>query len=184
MLNRRFAAPLAIFALASGLLLAGCPLPSGTSNPDPSPTGSSAAIPEADIEACEHLNDGPAVAVMASLDAGNAPQVSEAHKRYDIGLVGDNAPYSGKVLYNSKEEADYVFFFTQDVALEVRDAENAPVEIEAIASSSAACGTVKARYEVPLGVGLYTLHLGPVATATVSLVVEASAHDEDHDHAH
>ncbi|MOA51539.1 hypothetical protein D3C78_1747000 [compost metagenome] len=69
------------------------------------------------------------------------------------------------------------------MTLEVRDSENALVEPEAVASFSLACGTIKARYEVPLGVGLYTLHLGPTAASTVSLVVEESAHEE-HDHAH
>ncbi|MNR83034.1 hypothetical protein D3C72_138050 [compost metagenome] len=186
MLNRRFVAPLAAFALTSGLMLAGCQLfPGSTGNPNPTPsaTTSTEPIPEADLEACEHLNNGPSVAVTASLSAQGAPQVSEGHKRYDITLIADNAQYSGKVLYNSKEEADYVFFFDQDVKLSVRDAEDAVVEIEATASFSSACGTVKARYELPLSVGLYTLHLGPTAASTVSLVVEESAH-EDHDHAH
>ena len=186
MLNRRFVTPLAALALTSGLVLAGCQLfPGGASNPNPSPSASSSTepIPAADLEACEHMNDGPSVAVTASQSAQDAPQVSEGHKRYDIALLADHAQHSGKVLYNSKEEADYVFFFDQDVKLEVHDAADAIVEIEAIASFSSACGTVKARYEVPLGVGLYTLHLGPTAASTVSLVVEESAHEE-HDHAH
>lgn len=186
MLKHRFAAPLAALALTSGLLLAGCQLfPGGAGTPQPTPTASASSepIPEADLEACEHLNNGPSVAVNASATAADAPQVSEGHKRYDIALISDNAQYSGKVLYNSKEEADYVFFFDQDVTLEVRDAADAVVEIEATASFSAACSTVKARYEIPLGVGLYTLHLGPTAASTVSLVVEESAHEE-HDHAH
>lgn len=184
MLKRRFAAPITALALASGLMLAGCQLfPGGAANPNLTPSASSETIPEADLEACEHLNNGPSVAVTANASASLAPEVSESHKRYDIALISDNAQYSGKVRYNSKEEAHYVFFFNQDVTLEVRDSENALVEPEAVASFSAACGTVKARYEVPLGVGLYTLHLGPTAASTVSLVVEESAHEE-HDHAH
>ncbi|MNT76776.1 hypothetical protein D3C72_2158230 [compost metagenome] len=101
--------------------------------------------------------------------------------------MAQNEQYTGHVLYNSKEEADYVLFFDQDVNLEVKDAEDVAVDIETSASSSVACGTVKARYVVPLGVGLYTLKLGPTAASTVSLVIEESAHDEhdeEHDHAH
>lgn len=193
MLNRnRFAAPLAALALTSGLVLAGCQLlpgSAGTPSPSPSASASAPAIPEADLEACEHLNEGPAVAVTATLSAQDAPDVSEGHKRYDISLVAQNEQYTGHVLYNSKEEADYVLFFNQDVNLEVKDAENVTVDIETSASSSVACGTVKARYVVPLGVGLYTLKLGPTAASTVSLVIEESAHsdhghDEEHDHAH
>ena len=183
---RRFAAPLAAFALTSGLVLAGCQLfPGGAGNPSPSPSASSSTetIPAADLEACEHMNNGPSVAVTAAKLAKDAPEVNERHKRYDITLLADNAQFEGKVLYNSGEEAHYVFFFDQNVTLEVRDDKDAVVEHEAVASFSVACGKVKARYEVPLGVGRYTLQLGPTAAATVSLVVEETAH-EDHDHAH
>jgi hypothetical protein len=196
MLNRnRFAAPLAALALTSGLVLAGCQLlpgSAGAPSPTPTPTPSasaSAGIPEADLEACEHLNEGPAAAIAATLTAQDAPDVSEGHKRFDVTLVAQNEQFTGHVLYNSKEEADYILFFDQDVKLEVKDAENVVVDIENSASSSVACGTVKARYVVPLGVGLYTLQLGPTAASTVSLVIEESAHeehghDEEHDHAH
>lgn len=186
MLTRRFVAPLAALTLTTGLVLAGCQLlpgSAGTPTPAPSETASSEPIPEADLEACEHMNNGPAVTVTASLDAKAAPDVSAGHKRYDIALIQENGQYAGKVLYNSNEEANYVFFFDQDVKLEVRDDQDAVVEFEATASFSTACGKVKARYELPLGVGFYTLHLGPTAASTVSLVVEESAH-EDHDHAH
>ncbi len=191
MLNRhRFVAPLAALTLTSGLVLGGCQfLPGSAGTPTPTPSASAPAIPAADLEACEHLNEGPASAVTATLALQDAPDVSEGHKRYDIGLVAENEQYTGHVLYNSKEEADYVLFFNRDVTLEVKDAENIVVDIENSASSSVACGTVKARYVVPLGVGLYSLKLGPTAASTVSLVIEEAAHDdhghdEEHDHAH
>ncbi len=183
MLKRhRFAAPLAAVVLTSGLVLAGCQLlPGSTVNPKPS--ASTVTLPEADVEACEHMSEGPAIAVTAVADNATPPDVSEGHKRYDIGLVADNAQYAGKVLYNSSEETDYVLFFDQDVSLDVRNADNQSVEIEASASSSVACGTIKARYVVPLGVGPFTLNLGPTAAATVSLVIEEAAHEEhENDH--
>lgn len=187
LLRPRLLAPVTALGLASALMLAGCDFlpgsPSAAPSATPTPKPSTAALPEADMEACEHLNEGPATAVTATLTAVGAPSVSEGHKRYDITLVESDAQYAGHVLYNSKEEADYVLFFDQDVKLEVKDDADAVVAIEESASSSVACGTVKARYVVPLGVGLYSLHLGPTAASTVSLVIEESAHEEhDHDH--
>lgn len=164
---------IALFALTSCTFQPGVPVES---------------IPGADVEACEHLNDGNGLAVEAKAD-GTLASVDKAHARYDIALsaTGDGL-FGGKVLYNSAEEADYVFFFDQDVALEVRDVEAHAIKAAEQASSSIACKTVKARYVVPLGKGAYTLHLGPLTAATVSLVIEATAHEdhdhEDHDHDH
>lgn len=183
LIRSRFIAPLAALALTSGLLLAGCQLLTGTADPKASPSASTSPLPEADVEACEHMNDGPSVAVTATLDAHAAPDVSEGHKRYDLTLVAQNGQYEGKVQYNSEEEADYVLFFNQDVKLEIRNGQDELVEPEESSSSSAACGSIKARYVVHMGVGPHTLHLGPTAASTVSLVIEETAHEE-HDHAH
>lgn len=188
MIRSRLIFPLAILALSVGLLAAGCELNSGvnTPNPNPSPSASTSAIPAADLEACEHLNDGEGTPVTAALAPIDGPDVSEGHRRYAIALQPQGERYTGYVLYNSKEEAHYVLFFDQDVPLTITDANEAVVPIESSASSSVACGSVKARYEVHLEVGPYALKLGPAAASTVNLVIEESAHghDDDHDHAH
>ncbi len=181
--RNRFAAPLAALALTSGLVLAGCQLLTASpTNPTPSPSASAASIPEADLEACEHMNNGTATAITAVQGDVTPPSVSAGHTRYAITLPASNEQYAGKVLYNSSEETDYVLFFDQDVTLTVLDPDQQVVAIEASASSSVACGTVKARYVLPFGVGPHTLQLGPTAASTVSLVIEESAHEE-HDHA-
>lgn len=186
MSTRHLCASLAAMALSSGLILAGCQfLPGGAATPDPSPSASQAPLPAADVEACEHMSEGPATLVTAALNAADAPDVSAEHQRYEIALLPESEHFTGKIRYTSNEEAHYVWFFDQDTTLEVRDAQNTLVTIESQASASVACGGIKARYVIPLDVGLYTLQLGPTTASTVSLVVEAEGgHDDEHDHAH
>ncbi len=178
---RPFAAPLAALTLTSGLVLAGCQLLTGSpTHPTPSPSASTSAepIPQADVEACEHMNTGTATAVTALQGDGTPPSVSAGHTRYTITLPAQNEQYAGKVLYNSSEETDYVLFFDQDVKLVIRDGDQKVIEPEESASASVVCSSVKARHVVHLGVGLYTLQLGPTAASTVSLVIEETAHEE------
>jgi hypothetical protein len=173
---------LSALALASTLILVGCQfLPGAT--PNPTPTPSTSPISEADLEGCEHLSGGTGVAVTAVASGSTpAPTVNEPHKRYEIALPGQNEQYEGIVLYNSGEEADYVVFFDRDVPFKVFDAEANEVEIEESATSSVACSTIKGRHVVPLGIGEYTFHFGPTTMASVSMVIEETAHEENADH--
>ena len=146
--------------LLSGALLAGC----------------GESTEETDSEGCEHLQQGPGVAVTASSTASGAPAVSNDHKRYDIALPSSG---TGSVSFAASEATDYVFYLNADVPLAITTGSGQSVAFEASAKSSTSCTDIRGRHVAPLSVGTHTLTFGP-GSGTVSLVIEES----DHDHAH
>ena len=152
--------------LSLSLVLAGC---------------GQAAAPESDIEACEHLQEGPAVAVTANATAdGAAPSVSEPHKRYDVALVDVTGGRGGTVSFASADEGHHVLYLSADVPVEVRDGSGAVVDFEATATSISSCTEVKSKRELDLGVGTYRITFGPTATPSVSLVMEYAGEEHAH----
>ena len=150
--------------LLSSALLAGC---GGEKN-------------EADIEGCEHLQEGPAASVTATAAASGAPAVSNDHKRYDISLPAGSGGNVGSVSFAAAEASDYVFFLGSNVTLKVTSASGETVTFEESATSSMECTAIKGRYVAPLQVGTYTLTLGPTSESSVSLVIEETAHEHEH----
>ncbi|MFY0568840.1 hypothetical protein ACN28E_34150 [Archangium lansingense] len=149
--------------LLSSALLAGC----GETN-------------EADVEGCEHLQEGPNSAVTATASASGAPAVSNDHKRYDITLPAGSGGNVGSVSFAVAEASDYVFFLGSNVPLKVTNASGQEVEFEESATKSDQCTEVKGRYVAPLQVGTHTLTFGPTSESSVSLVIEETAHDHEH----
>ncbi|MCP3142571.1 hypothetical protein [Pyxidicoccus xibeiensis] len=133
-----------------------------------------------DVEGCEHLQEGPATPVTATL-TGTPPPVSNDHRRYDITLVDGTGGKTGSVSFAAAEATDYVIFTGADVAVTVKNAGGATVEIEESTKSSTQCTDIKGRHVVPLTVGTHTLTFGPTTAASVSVVIEEAAHG-DHDH--
>ncbi|HEX5749290.1 MAG TPA: hypothetical protein VFZ09_23880 [Archangium sp.] len=132
---------------------------------------------EADVEGCEHLQEGPGAAVSASASAtGTLPAVSNDHKRYDISLPAGSGGNVGSVSFAAAEATDYVFFLSTNVALKVTSASGETVSFEESATKSDVCPEVKGRFVAPLQVGTYTLTFGPTADSSVSLVIEETAH--------
>ena len=136
---------------------------------------------EADVEGCEHLKEGPASAVTATASTSGAPAVSNDHKRYDITLPAGTGGNVGSVSFASAKASDYVLFLGADVPVKVTGS-SGDVAFEESAKASEQCTEVKGRYVVPLGVGTYTLTFGPTTQTSVSLVIEETSHDEEHDH--
>jgi hypothetical protein len=128
-----------------------------------------------DAEGCEHLQDGPAVALTAgSVADDSAPAVAADHRRYDIALSGEA---TSVVRFAAGEATDHVFFLDADLPLAFVAADGAVVEPEEKLASSSECADIAARYTVPLEVGTYYLRFGITAAAGVSLVVEEADHD-------
>lgn len=151
--------------LLSSALLAGC---GGEKN-------------EADVEGCEHLQEGPSAAVTATAAASGAPAVSNDHKRYDITLpAGTGGNNTGSVSFAAGEASDYVFFLGADVPLKITNASGAAVAFEESATTSSACTQIKGRHVAPLQVGTYTLTFGPTTQSSVSLVIEETDHEHEH----
>lgn len=178
----RFFLPSSLAAAALSLSLIGCNLIPGTSSaPTPSPTPVAAAQEDPDEEGCEHLGAGGqfrAVTAAAFEATESIPTVNTPHTRYAITLVASGSEKVGKVLFNSAEATDHIFFLNQDVKFQVKSTDGTAVEIEQSATGSAKCDLIKGRHVVPLGVGGYHMYFGPTTLASVSLVVEEAEHKE------
>lgn len=133
-----------------------------------------------DVEGCEHLQEGPATAVTATL-TGTPPSVGNDHRRYDITLADGTGGKTGSVSFAAAEATDYVIFTSADVTLSVRNASGAAVEIEESTKGSSQCTEIKGRHVVPMTVGTHTLTFGPTTASSVSIVIEEAAHDHDHE---
>lgn len=131
----------------------------------------------ADVEGCEHLQEGPASPVTATAGTTGAPAVSNDHRRYDITLTDVTGGKGGSVSFAAAEATDYILFTSADVPVTVKDSGGMTVAPEASVKSSSTCTEVKGRHTIPLSVGTYTLTFGPTTATTVSLVIEESAHD-------
>ncbi len=138
---------------------------------------------EADVEGCEHLKEGPNATVTATASTSGAPKVSNDHKRYDITLPAGTGGTGnvGSVVFEVSEPSDYVLFLGADVPVAVSSGGQS-VAFEESAKSSEQCTEVKGRYVVPLQVGQNFLTFGPTSQGSVSLVIEETSHDEEHDH--
>lgn len=132
----------------------------------------------ADVEGCEHLQEGPSTAVTATL-TGTPPAVDDDHRRYDITLVDGTGGKTGSVSFAAAEATDYIIFTSADVALTVTNSSGAEVEIEESAKSSSECTEVKGRHVVPMSVGTYRLTFGPTTAASVNIVIEHEVHEGD-----
>lgn len=155
---------------ALALALAACTPPEGGGD-----AGEQASPEE---EACEHLAEGPSSAVTAAADLDGAPDISEAHRRYDVTLIPVDGGNGGSVAYAAAEEGDYLIFLGADVSLSVFDSSGAEVTLEASGRGSEHCGEIAAHHTVELGVGTYELVFGPTDETEVRVVVEHAAHEE------
>jgi hypothetical protein len=132
-----------------------------------------------DVEGCEHLVEGPEVAVAATAVAEGAPTVADDHMRYDVSLVEVDGGNGGTVAFEADEASDFIFFLSADVALAITDSSDQAVEIEESASSSPECEEIRGRHVVPMEVGTHYLTFGPTAEEQVSVVVEHADHEHE-----
>lgn len=127
------------------------------------------------VEACEHLKEGPSVAVAATTTAGaTAPAIASDHKRYDLTLPVTASPGSflGHVTFAAPAAGDFIVFTSAAIPVKVTTAAGADVAPESTASSITECTEVKGRHVFELGVGTHYVALGPATNNSVSVVVE------------
>lgn len=126
-------------------------------------------------EACEHLSDGPAQAILAVAadDVAGLPDISKAHTRFDVTVVGDAGKLGGYVKFVSARSGDVLVVANADVPFQLLDSAGTAVAPKSEATSQAGCAAVKRRAVYTLGVATYRLKLGPTATSTVGLLFEA-----------
>ena len=137
-----------------------------------------------EAEACEHMADGPATAVTAGTSEAEATDTSAddwKHKRVDVTLSDDgNGGFWGFVTYEATEAAEYVFFTSGELTLQING-----VDAEAT-NAVAECTDVANGLVFDLTVGEHVVFITS-ASQTVSLVAEEAAGDHsdhgDEDHA-
>ncbi len=134
---------------------------------------------EADVEACEHLAEGPAAAVTADTTDGGSPvAVAADHRRYDIALGAVSGGNGGEVSFAVATAGDFAIFLGSDVPVNVRAASGAALAFESSATSSTVCTEVKGRHQLALPVGTARFFFGPTPATSVSAVIEPVEHDE------
>lgn len=150
-----------------------------------------------DEHVCEHLMDGPAIAIDASVDAQTAADSLSAndayriqaqlHTRYDVELLeATNGTFYGSVPYKPiSDEGDYIVYADKDAIVlvyNVDESENAAAE--EVYDHSDHCDLVAYK-------GIYHLHsedtyvvsFENVSTSTIGVLIpKAADSDEDHDH--
>jgi hypothetical protein len=150
---------LALLALASLLsLAAAC---GGDDHDDVSPAE----------DACEHMVDGPSVALTA-VDGATAdpPDMDESHHRYDVTLVALAADNGGYLDLVSDEAGDIHLFMTPTMPIKLWDGQGNPVAPESSQATVPECAEVAVGYTYDLGVGTYTVELGPTSETMVQIV--------------
>jgi hypothetical protein len=125
-----------------------------------------------DAELCEHITEGPSQVVSGS--ASPTATVQDNHTRYDVTLADGTGGKTGKVSFAAAAAGDYVIGLNADVLLAVKDGAGTAVAFEEVKKEGNACAALVARYLVPLGVGTYTLELGPTSAEQVGMVIEKS----------
>jgi hypothetical protein len=136
----------AVAGLCFSLALAGCP-----------------AEESVDVEGCEHLKRGPAVAIAS----GGA--IRDDHQRYDLSLDPSANP-SGMATFASSREDDYYIFLNKDIRLAVR--QNDTIVGEEFLLESPECTEIAVREKFHLHIGTYAIVFGSTSETTVSIVIE------------
>jgi hypothetical protein len=132
-----------------------------------------------DVEGCEHLIEGPEVAVTATAATEGALAVDDDHMRYDISLVEVDGGNGGTVAFDADEATDFVFFLSADVDLAITDSSEQEVAIEESATSSPECDEIRGRHVAELTVGTHYLTFGPTPEEQVSVVIEHADHGHE-----
>jgi hypothetical protein len=131
-----------------------------------------------DLEGCEHLAEGPFVAVAATAAADDtAPLVGADHRAYTVTLPALLIGFGGNVRFPVAEAGDHVFFIDRPMTVMFRDASGAAITPEESATSSPACTTIQGKYTVDAPVGTMFIDMSSEITSSVNLVIEHGAHE-------
>jgi hypothetical protein len=131
-----------------------------------------------DVDACEHILEGPASSITASANETGAPLVSNDHRRYDLSLINGADGKGGSISFAVAEANDYTLFLTGEVPVNLKDANGQRIEVVASGTGSSECSEIKRRHMFALAVGTYSITFGPTAEGSVSLVIVAADHED------
>lgn len=132
--------------------------------------GHAQETPEAEV--CEHLAAATSQAVTAAADptATGVPDVSPAHKRFDVTLVTSASQKLGWVKIVAPAAGNYALALDAAVPVHVQHADGTALTPKD--PPKFPCTTVQQAHTLPLTVGTWHVRLGPTALSKVGLLVE------------
>jgi hypothetical protein len=154
-----------LVAVPAALVLAACGEEHGHEDPD--------------VEACEHLADGPFVPVTATSMPATAPAIDDNHMAYTITLPGGAAGNTGYVSFAADELGYYGVYLDAGVTLAFSSSSGDPITPVESGTSSAACAEIMGRHMVPFEVGTARIQLTSATLTEVNVVIE---HHAEHEH--
>ena len=136
----------------------------------------------AEEEACEHLAEGPFAEVTAT-DASDSdpPSIAVEHTRVNVALTAIEGGNGGFVTFPATEAAEFIFFLSDDVPVEIFDPMGNEVIPELTEMGSELCDDIAIAHHVDLEIGTYTLLLGPTDVTSVGIVHEEAGAEHDHE---
>jgi hypothetical protein len=164
------------------LLAFGAALALGCAPPEEEP------MPDAlNAEACEHAADGPFNDVTASADGSAAPFVSDAHTAHRIATVeiDPEGNRGGTVAFESTMATLHTFWLSAHVDLAFENSSEVEVPLASSVHEVAECDEIAMFHTVELGVGTFTIDVGPTQEESVTVLWEhgepGAMHDDDHE---
>ena len=134
-----------------------------------------------EVDACEHMIEGPGQAATAVADmSADAPDVGEHHTRWEIALVADaSGMYGGHVDLVVEEAGISDLFLAVDVPVKIWNAGGSEVTVHHAQTSITECTEVSVGLGYQLGVGTYRVGFGPTTEQAVSMVVVLEGEHEE-----
>lgn len=130
-------------------------------------------------EFCEHLEEGPELALTATDAPEGAPDASTEHTRHDVTLPAGAVGY---ISFAADEATEFAFGFSTDASAMLFDAGGNEVAWEEVVTSpEGGCDALALYGTADLEIGTYTLALGPVDGDLVQVVIEEAAHEGEHE---
>ncbi len=133
---------------------------------------------EAAEHACLHFQTGPFAPVSTGASAAEAPSISPGHSAHEVTLAGGEDVLN----LNIAEHGEYIVLLTAPVAITLTDGAGAAVAPEQSPDLSEACAAIAAAHVFHLEAGIYLLSFtSDGATTDFDLIIEALAHEHDHE---
>lgn len=128
-------------------------------------------------DACEHMADGPALAVTAAGSGdGPLPDVSASHTRFDIALAPAGVDRGGFLAFKADGKNDFFFALNRAAALDIRDSAGTAMVREGAVDTASGCAVVKGIHAYELPAGTFILRLAAPDSSVSLVTVEGSSH--------
>ena len=178
--NRKIVQTLSFTIVFTGALGTGCPGENTADAGAGADAGEEEHGHDVEEELCEHMAEGPAVAVTAGSTLTDAPDVSTEHTRHDVTLLADEGSvYSGSVAFAADEAGEFFVALNTDVTVAFLTGSGDAIAIEETEMGSELCTEVGIIHVIDLEVGTAELRFSGATEEVVQVVIEHGGEHED-----